>query len=177
MIKTLPALLLPFALLSGCIMVPVIVPPARTTRPADITPAPNPCPVSPETTAAQGPAFAALNAARQAQGLPALSPDPRLTKVAQDHACDMAVSLRMSHQGSDGSDLRTRLDRVGVSGDAWAENAGTGIDRAADMVAGWMQSPPHRANILTARMTNAGLALSRDVTGRPFWALVLADHP
>lgn len=173
---TLPAALLPL-FLCGCIVVPVTLPAGKATRPAVTTPAPNPCAISPETRTAQEIGLSALNSARQAQGQPPLTIDPRLTKAAQDHACDMAVNLKMSHQGSDGSDLRTRLDRAGVAGAAWAENAGTGLNGAAEIVAGWMQSPPHRANILTARMTHAGLALSRDVTGRDYWALVLADHP
>lgn len=165
------------ALLSGCIVVPVPLPNGTITRPMDLSSPPNACPVSAETTESGAPSLAALNAARAEAGLAPLSMAPRLTRVAQDHSCDQAVSLKMGHVGSDGADLRKRLDRGGVSGNAWAENVGMGQRDAQEMVAGWLASPGHRANILNPRYGAAGLAVSRDVTGQPYWTLVLADRP
>jgi uncharacterized protein YkwD len=162
--------------LSGCIVVPVPVP-AGLSRPLDLSSPPNACPVSTETTEAGAPGLAALNDARAAAGLPPLSLAPRLTRVAQDHSCDQAVSLKMGHVGSDGADLRKRLDRGGVSGNAWAENVGMGQRTVQEMVAGWIASPGHRANILNPRYGAIGLAVSRDVAGQPYWTLVLADRP
>lgn len=169
---TIPALLL---LLSGCIVVPVPPGAGVTPRPVDLSPAPNACPVGAETQSAAAPGLAALNAARQAQGLAPLTLTNRLTAVAQDHSCDQAVALRMGHVGSDGSGLRQRMDRGGVPGRAFAENVGMGLPDAGAMVAGWMNSPPHRANILNPAYRTAGLAVSRDVAGRPYWTLTLAD--
>lgn len=167
------------ALLSGCIVVPVPVPDGlgMASRPVDLSSPPHACPVSAETTEVGAPGLAALNAARAAAGLSALTLAPRLTLVAQDHSCDQAVNLKMSHVGSDGADLRKRLDRGGVSGNAWAENVGMGQRSVDEMVAAWMSSAGHRANILNPRYGAAGLAVSRDVTGQPYWTLVLADRP
>lgn len=165
--------------ISGCIVVPIPVGAGMgiPQRPVNLSAPPHPCPVSSETDAAGPAALAGLNSARQAAGLAPLALAPRLTRVAQNHACDMAVTMQMTHVGSDGADLRTRLDRGGVAGNAWAENVGAGVPDAALMVAGWMNSPGHRANILNPAYGAAGVALSRDVTGRPYWALVLADRP
>ncbi len=167
------------ALVSGCIVVPVPVPDGlgMTPRPVDLSRPPHPCPVSAETEAAAPSGITALNAARASTGLSALTLAPRLTRVAQDHACDQAVSMKMGHVGSDGADLRKRLDRGGVAGNAWAENVGMGMQSAEEMVTAWMNSPGHRANILNPRYGAAGLAVSRDVAGRPYWTLVLADRP
>lgn len=165
------------ALLSGCIVVPVPVPDGMGMSPLDLSSPPNACPVNAETEGAGGAGLAALNAARASAGLPALSLAPRLTRVAQNHSCDQAVTMKMGHVGSDGADLRKRLDRGGVSGNAWAENVGMGQRSVDEMVTAWMTSAGHRANILNPRYRAAGLAVSRDVTGQPYWTLVLADRP
>lgn len=165
--------------LSGCIVVPIPVPDDvyMVARNIDLSNPPNACPISAETSEAGASGLAALNAARTAAGLAPFSLANRLTQVAQDHSCDQAVSLKMGHVGSDGADLRKRLDRGGVSGNAWAENVGMGQGSVDEMVAAWMTSPGHRANILNPRYGAIGLAVSRDVTGQPYWTLVLADRP
>lgn len=169
---------LPLALLmAGCIVVPIPPGAGVAPRPMDFSAPPHACPVSAETQEAAPQALSVLNAERAKAGLPPLTLSPRLTRVAQDHACDMAVTMRMTHAGSDGADLRKRLDRGGVRGNRWAENAGTGLPDAVAMAQGWMASPPHRQNILNPNYAAAGLALSRDVTGRPYWVLDLTDRP
>ncbi len=167
------------ALLSACIVVPIPVPGGlgMASRPVDLSSPPHACPVNAETEGAGPAGLAGLNAARASAGLPGLSLAPRLTRVAQNHSCDQAVSMKMGHVGSDGADLRKRLDRGGVSGNAWAENVGMGQRSVDEMVAAWLTSPGHRANILNPRYGAAGLAVSRDVTGQPYWTLVLADRP
>lgn len=165
--------------LSGCIVVPLPVPDGlgMASRPIDMSSPPHACPISAETTEAGAPGLSALNAARTGAGLSPMTLSSRLTQVAQDHSCDQAVNLKMGHVGSDGADLRKRLDRGGVSGNAWAENVGMGQRNVEEMVAGWMNSPGHRANILNPRYGTVGLAVSRDVAGQPYWTLVLADRP
>ena len=177
MVKPLIVPLGLLALLSGCIVVPVPAGMGVAPRPVDLSAPPHACPVSDETAMIGAPGLAALNAARSEAGLSALSLAPRLTRVAQDHACDQAVTMKMGHVGSDGADLRKRLDRGGVAGNAWAENVGMGQASVEAMVAAWMTSAGHRANILNARYGAVGLAVSRDVAGRPYWTLVLADRP
>lgn len=168
------ALLAPL-LLAGCIVVPVPTGVGVTPRPVDLSPAPNACPVTAETRSTAAPGLAGLNAARQAAGLAPLSLSNRLTAVAQDHSCDQAVTMRMGHVGSDGSSLGQRMARGAVPGRAFAENVGMGLPTAEAMVAGWMNSAPHRANILNPAYRAVGLAVSRDVAGRPYWTLTLTD--
>ena len=173
--------LLPLGLaaqLAGCVVVPVPVPAGMgvAPRPVDLSAPPHACPVSDETAMVGAPGLAALNAARASAGLSALELSPRLTRVAQNHACDQAVTMKMSHVGADGADLRKRMDRGGVAGNAWAENVGMGLPTVQAMVEAWMNSPGHRANIQTPRDGAVGLAVSRDVAGRPYWTRVFADR-
>ncbi len=59
-----------------------------------------------------------INAARAAHNLPALSENAALTQAAHDHAADLSrndwlIETRHWHDGSDGSDIGTRITRAG----------------------------------------------------------------
>ena len=116
----------------------------------------------------------AINAQRQNAGLAALARSDALMTAAERHACDNAGHNHMSHVGSDGSKLGTRIDRVGYVYGKANENVGYGYARVADMVQGWMQSQGHRRNILErgTREIGVGIATGRD--GRPYWVMVSA---
>jgi len=60
----------------------------------------------------------------------------------------MACNHFFSHTGSDGSSPFDRMSRQGYSFSAAAENIAAGYGSPADVVAGWMGSEGHRANIL-----------------------------
>lgn len=71
----------------------------------------------------------------------------------------MAAEGRLSHQS-----LNPVLSRCGAR--AAAENVGMNSSAsAADMVAGFMNSPPHRANILNGSYTGIGIGAYRDARG------------
>jgi uncharacterized protein YkwD len=89
-----------------------------------------------------------INTERANDGLPALAGNGPLGTAARGHSIDMAVNNFMSHTGSNGSSLSDRLAAVGYSARAWAENVAAGYGTPADVVAGWMGSAGHKANIL-----------------------------
>jgi uncharacterized protein YkwD len=96
---------------------------------------------------------------------------PALQAAAQAHADDLARTGRgLSHRGSDGSDLQTRLRRAGVTACAAAENLAQGTPDIRSTLAQWMASDAHRANILNPQVTQFGLA--RGAGG--IWVLALA---
>lgn len=101
-----------------------------------------------------------LNAERRAAGLAGLTLSTRLDRAAQDHACDNADHQSYSHEGSDGSTLKTRLRRVGYGFRTAAENTGRGFGSTAKVVAFWMGSPGHRANILLGRLREVGIGIA-----------------
>lgn len=83
-----------------------------------------------------------------------------LIKAAQLHADDMARHERMQHAGSDGSSPAQRITRQGYRWKAVGENVAAGADNAAEVVAGWLTSPGHCANIMSPRFTEMGVAFA-----------------
>jgi len=99
-----------------------------------------------------------VNVERANQGLAPLQIDARLTAAAQGHARDMARNDFVSHTGSNGSRFHERIEGQGYSGAPLAENVAAGYSSPASVVAGWMESAGHRANILNAALGHVGVA-------------------
>lgn len=150
---------------------PTTTPP--TTTPPTTTPAPAPPAPPQQVGRAEDEAIALTNAERAAAGLPPLAANAALTQAALAHAADQASTGVMSHTGSDGSDPGTRIARSGFSGSTWGENVAAGYATAASVVAGWMGSPGHRANILNPGFTQIGLASAVAADGTRFWTMAL----
>jgi uncharacterized protein YkwD len=60
----------------------------------------------------------------------------------------------------------------GVEGPA-AENIAHGRMEVAKVFQMWVDSPPHRRNMLDPRFSRYGLASATDAEGRRYWALVM----
>jgi uncharacterized protein YkwD len=142
--------------------------PLAASLAATVTPSPEPVeePQQPAITSEQALALAHvyLDMQRQIAGLGVLERDDGLDGIAQRHADDLAVSGRFSHIGSGGDTLADRLARGGT-GDGWAgENLGRSSEASADairaIVAGFMNSEAHRANVLGPRFVAIGLGLA-----------------
>ena len=103
-----------------------------------------------------------------------MSVDQRLTNAAQAHSADQAARDTMSHTGSDGSNAGTRISRQGYGWRAWAENVAMGYPDGASVTTAWMNSPGHRANILSASVTQIGVGLAYAADGSPYWTQVFA---
>ena len=111
-----------------------------------------------------------LSARRAGQGIVRpLIHSPALQAAAQAQADDLAAAERLGHLGADGSTLGDRLQRAGYTACISAENVARGTSDIRSTVATWMDSPDHRANILTPGVTQFGFA----GTGQT-WVLVLA---
>lgn len=120
--------------------------------------------------------LALVNQERSRNGCQPVTLNPRLTEAAQRHSEDQAEHGRMSHTGSDGSTFRERAARAGYE-HAIAENVAYGYPTADAVMAGWMSSPGHRANILNcaARAMGLGVATARD--GSRYWTLMFGSVP
>lgn len=114
-------------------------------------------------------ALAAVNAERASQGRAALTYDARLEAAAKAHARDMARKGFMSHTGSDGSNLGTRIKRTGFRYCFGAENIAMGQNSLDGAMASWMNSGGHRKNILNRKAKSMGFA---QASGNR-WVLVL----
>lgn len=102
--------------------------------------------------------------------------DARLAQAAYAHSRDMAEGDFFSHTGSDGSSLGQRVTAAGYRWSGVAENIAAGYPTVAAVVAGWMTSPGHCANLMRPDHRHVGLACAaRDgSTYRTYWTLDLA---
>ncbi|BBC92751.1 CAP domain-containing protein [Streptomyces griseofuscus] len=138
--------------------------PEQTDAPAPApTASSTPTPAATATTASGVTAqiVQLVNAERAKAGCQPLTLNAKLTKAAQEHSADMAAHQNMSHTGSDGSDPGTRITQAGYTWSAYGENVAYGYSTAAEVMAGWMSSPGHRANILNCGYQEIGVGLAQ----------------
>lgn len=115
---------------------------------------------------------AGLNANRRANGQPALTFNKRLSKAAMKHACDMSRNAFFGHQGTDGSNIQTRVRAAGYRDCLIAENLAWGYPDSKKIITGWMNSRGHRSNMLHPRVAEFGVGISQGAKG-PNWVLVV----
>jgi hypothetical protein len=100
------------------------------------------------------------NADRVQQGLSPLKWDPALAQAAEEHAQLMAQQPALSHQYPGEPDLVARAGAAGSHFRSIAENVALASSPRA-LEQEWMNSAPHRANILDPRMNTVGIGLVR----------------
>jgi uncharacterized protein YkwD len=121
---------------------------------------------------------ALINQERLNNGLPALTVQPALTAAARGHSQDMACNAFFSHIGSDGSTTRDRVTRQGYSTIWVGENIYGGMMSSPSViVTWWMNSAPHRANILNTNYTSIGIGYVYVSTApyQKYWTAVFAQ--
>jgi uncharacterized protein YkwD len=99
-----------------------------------------------------------------------------LGRAALVHAQDMATHSFMEHQGHDGSTPAQRVSRAGYQWITVAENVAAGSATAEEVVASWLASPGHCANIMGDQYSEMGIAFavtSHDKYG-VYWTMSLA---
>ena len=97
-----------------------------------------------------------LNDARKKQGLGTLCYDQRLITTAQMHTQEMVQMQRMTHSTLDGSTMGDRAGYLGMKWSILGENVGMGMTTAEDIFSAWMNSPGHRANMLSPNYNSCG---------------------
>ncbi len=106
-----------------------------------------------------------VNQARAEQGLPKLKVHAALVGAARAHAADMGAQKYFAHDSLDGSSFADRMIAAGYSREGYSswragENIawGSGLYSAPSLiVAQWMDSPAHRAVILTKSFKEIGV--------------------
>ena len=105
-------------------------------------------------------AFELTNTERAQHGLPPFIWHDVLASIAREHSEDMLRNNMTGHTGSDGSSPKDRADRKGIkNASQWSENVAYGSSTPEAVVQGWMNSPGHRANILSDKSTHIGVGL------------------
>jgi uncharacterized protein YkwD len=120
-----------------------------------------------------------VNIERTSRGLAPLSINAQLGNAAKLHSSNMAtkshsigLNAAMQHTlfGTITPTVASRLEYSGYSNyTAWGENIAYGYTTAQEVVTAWMNSPGHRANILSANFTEIGVGMVTNAQGVMYW--------
>jgi len=119
-----------------------------------------------------------INFERQQNAVPPLTMDPDLRAVARAHSQDMVDRDFFSHVNPDGLDPFDRMLNAGITYLSAGENIAYVYgypDPVATAIAGWMQSPGHRQNILNPSFTHTGLGIAEKAPGEYYLTQVFAS--
>ena len=102
-----------------------------------------------------------VNIEREKNGLSALKSDnEKLNRAADIRAEELTTSF--SHTRPSGADCFSVLIERGIKYCAAGENIAYGYRTPAGVVEGWLNSPGHRANILTGSFTHIGVGYNEN---------------
>ena len=110
-----------------------------------------------------------VNLEREKAGLDALYIDSKISDVARVKSKDMADLNYFDHYSPTYGMANNMLLRFGITYSFWGENIASGQDTPEIVVLEWMNSPTHRANILSQNFTFIGVGYYLDTDGTPFW--------
>jgi uncharacterized protein YkwD len=115
-----------------------------------------------------------INQERQAVHVENLHWNDKLAHAAQIHVKDMADRNYFSHESPEKTGPGERVQKVGYSWSRVGENIAEGQTDPQAVVKSWMNSPPHKANMLDKNFTETGIAYAKDKSGKMLWVEVFA---
>ncbi|MGE5623445.1 MAG: CAP domain-containing protein [Methanocella sp.] len=133
--------------------------PAPAPKPAPApAPAPAPTPSGYQVSAAEKHAVDLVNADRAKNGLPALTLNAELTRVAHIKAQDMADNGYFDHNSPTYGSPFNMMTKFGIKYTAAGENIAkaSSVDQSEQL---FMNSSGHRANILSSSYTQVGIGV------------------
>jgi uncharacterized protein YkwD len=124
-----------------------------------------------------------LNADRAAAGLVPVQADSRLMAIARARSVDMATRHYFSHTQPDGRKVFDILSAQGITwygaGEIIAWNSHPTLEASTPNAnTQWMNSPPHKAIVLSNNLNYVGVGVATDATnGRKYWTAVYIKGP
>ena len=114
-----------------------------------------------------------VNRERHKAGLAELRLSARLAVAARGHSYDMALRHYFSHDSADGMSAERRVSGSGIDYSEMGENIYVEDfpdDRrmAERAIQGWLSSPGHRRNMLSAQFTETGVGIARAADGSTY---------
>lgn len=108
--------------------------------------------------------------------VPSLSWSDQLAEAALAHSKDMAARNYFDHTNLQGEGPGPRISRTGYVARTWGENIAAGYGDLESVIAGWVDSPGHCANIMNGGFTEVGVAVAenQNTTYGSYWTMVLA---
>lgn len=110
-----------------------------------------------------------INAERKKAGLTALKSNAVLDTVALKRSAEIKVEFSHSYKGTKNR-AGTWLNYYKFRWNTWGENIAAGQKTPKDVVKAWMNSPSHKANILSAKFKQTGIAYN----GR-YWVQIFTN--
>lgn len=105
--------------------------------------------------------------------------ESHLLQAARCHSMDMGVNAYFDHNSQDGRTPWDRIAQAGYTNAAWqGENIAAGYATPTAVVDGWMNSPGHCSNIMSANFKDTGIGYA-SVSGSPYqsyWTEDFARH-
>ena len=151
---------------------PTETPATPTPKPTE-KPQPTPAPeVNPEQMAQE--VIRLTNIERAKVGVAPLQYHAKLQEAAMVRAKE--ISILFSHRRPDGRDSDTALGEAGV-GCPDLENIGKGAYTPEQIVRAWMNSPGHRATMLSSTATHIGVGFYKSATGGYYWVQDFSSNP
>jgi hypothetical protein len=100
------------------------------------------------------------NVQRSTNGIAGLQANSLLAKAAQAKAEDMATRDYWSHTTPDGKEPWWFITNAGYSYTTVGENLAYGFTNSSTTISGWMNSAPHRANLLNSGFKEVGFGIA-----------------
>lgn len=110
-----------------------------------------------------------VNVERSKRGLQALQTNWQLCRVARYKSQDMANKNYFSHTSPTYGSPFTMMQNFGIKFSAAGENIAKGQRTPQEVMVSWMNSPGHRANILSPVYNQIGVGVAKDASGRYYW--------
>lgn len=120
-----------------------------------------------------------INEIRASNDVGLLLIDEKLTDAAELHAAFMLQHNILSHSGRNESNFETRVRDEGYSYSRAAENIAFGVATNEEVLDLWMNSPPHKDNLINPDFTQIGIGVAPVLYQAPkdyqrYWSLSLA---
>lgn len=116
-----------------------------------------------------------VNIERKNAGLAPLTLDTAISNVARLKSQDMAKNNYFAHQSPTYGSAGDMLTKYSIKWSAWGENIASGQKTPEAVVTAWMNSPGHRANIMSANFTKLGVGYATNANGTPYWTQMFTN--
>jgi len=116
-----------------------------------------------------------VNIEREKNGLQPLAFDSSISNVARAKSKDMADNNYFAHQSPTYGSAGDMLRNFGINWSAWGENIASGQKTPEIVVNAWMNSPGHRANILSSNFSKIGVGYVTNSNGTPYWTQIFTN--
>lgn len=110
-----------------------------------------------------------VNKERVSRGLQPLVNNWQLQRVARYKATDMLNKRYFSHTSPTYGSPFNMMENFGIYFSSAGENIAMGQRTPEEVIRAWMNSPGHRANILSATYTQIGVGYAKGSNGVTYW--------